>query len=761
MLLSGCEQIRWARNWTKPEQTSIYHRSPEDLATVPIDEHLASDPRTVSFPETSSEPLQLSLDEAIQMALNNAEVIRVLGGFSASSTGSTIYDVAISNTGIDTERARFDPNFTLNNTFSQNETPFPVVSPGPNGARIVGTDTDSYVLDGSLAKTNTLGGTATVRLGVNRSDIEPGMPLLNPQTSHFTELSYVQPLLRGAGQEANVAPILIARTETERSFFQFKGNTQQLVRSVIEGYWSLVSARTDRWAREQQVEQAEFAYDRELKKKERGLGDLGDVSQTRVALANFKASLVASKSAVLQREAALLNVLGLSPTEVGEVIPVTPPHEARIQYNWGELISMAQTYRPDLVELKLIIEADEQRALIAENNAKPQLDAVALYRWDGLRGRTPGGPTVATNADDFTDWTMGVNFSVPLGLRQSRAAVRQRELVVMRDHANLRQGVHSAVHQVALSIRTQDQLYEQYEAFLETRIAAEDNLLVQQAEFANGRTIFLNVLQAITDWGNAVSSEAQSLTQYNTELANLELQSGTILESHGVRFMEERFEFAGPCHLFEDVCYPAIVAPTENSPRYEAGDEPSEESFDLTNPLDEAKLKKKNDPKKILPPKLDGASLPGLSPLTATGGWNSDPWSNAGQPELTLFDEYKLKFGDAGTTSIADGVNKVDRVPASVLSVPGESRPFPIPPAPQTEAQPTNATSQVRPVRSIHSRIESPAPSPTSQQSQWRTTRDRVPAQPVSFVTQGVDRIELTRAARWVEAEEDPHSGRE
>jgi hypothetical protein len=47
----------------------------------------------------------------------------------------------------------------------------------------------------------------------------------------------------------------------------------------------------------------------------------------------------------------------------------------------------------------------------------PRADAVALYRWNGLEGRMPNGEEIGTNGDAFTDWTLGVNFSVPLYLR--------------------------------------------------------------------------------------------------------------------------------------------------------------------------------------------------------------------------------------------------------------------------------------------------------------------------------------------------------
>ena len=62
---------------------------------------------------------------------------------------------------------------------------------------------------------------------------------------------------------------------------------------------------------------------------------------------------------------------------------------SRLEPRWDELLSLAQDCRPDLIELKLIIEADEQAVVIANNLALPQVDAAFFYRWNGLEGRTP------------------------------------------------------------------------------------------------------------------------------------------------------------------------------------------------------------------------------------------------------------------------------------------------------------------------------------------------------------------------------------
>jgi hypothetical protein len=104
----------------------------------------------------------------------------------------------------------------------------------------------------------------------------------------------------------------------------------------------------------------------------------------------------------------------------------------------------------------------------------------------------------------------------------------------------------------------------------------------QRAEYDVGRAIFLNVLLAITDLGSAITSEAQALTQYNTLLAELELQTGTILETHGVRFYEERYGSIGPLgRLAQPVCYPESTPPSPNYDRYPAGEQPAENVFNL------------------------------------------------------------------------------------------------------------------------------------------------------------------------------------
>ncbi len=474
----------------------------------------------------------------------------------------------------------------------------------PFESLITSTPTDGYQSQLGLTKTNVLGGQWALNWTEDPTRVKAdGLPL-NPENPTTVSLGYTQPLLQGAGFAVNTAPIVIARLNTERSYFQYKDSVQEMVRGVIEAYWNLVQARIDVWARQIQVDESDYALTAARERKKAGFANESDVAQARVSYAQFKAALVASQANVLAQEGALRNILGLPPEDGRRIVPNSPPASKRLAPDWEKVIRLASERRPDVVELKLIVEADKQQLLQTENQALPQLNATALYRWNGLSGEMPNGQDISTRGGQYTDWSVGVTFAVPLGLRQGRASVRQQRLLIARDAENVAEGVHEAAHDLAVAVRDLDSAFEQYQALRETRDAAYDNLQYQTAQFRTGRVEYLNVLQAINDWGNAVSSEAQQLLAYNVDLAALERQTGTILETHGLVFNEERFRAAGPvpCH---DRSYPAALPIAGEPHRYPGGDEPAENAFDLKKPDPHTPA-----PPVVLPPPPDAVLPP-------------------------------------------------------------------------------------------------------------------------------------------------------
>ena len=235
----------------------------------------------------------------------------MLSGTTAVSSGQTIYDPATIQTTIDQEQARFDPVLQQNNKWSRTNTPEAVPNfSDPILSQLTGTPVDAYLSTLNLTKTNVLGGQWALNWTENpqkfsgssllANPLLPGSGFpLNPQDPNNMALSYTQPLLQGSGFKVNTAPIVIARLNTEQSYFQFKDSVQEMVRGVIEAYWDLVQARTDAWARKIQVQQSQEAYDREAARLKTGLGDLATVAQARVTYSQFRANLVAAEANVL------------------------------------------------------------------------------------------------------------------------------------------------------------------------------------------------------------------------------------------------------------------------------------------------------------------------------------------------------------------------------------------------------------------------------------------------------------------------------
>lgn len=561
------EEDQHSIRWHRPSQLSTARRVP---GFVPV---------TVATKDAVANERLLPLDEAIRIALQHSEVIRTLNSTVPSSFGATIYDTAIASTPIDRAIATFDPVFSANSSWRKSENPRTFIFPGVPGVGVAGSQFGGSSASIALRRRNRMGGTAGVEYGNNFSygDFPQGH-----RNEPRVELSYTQPLLSGAGVAVNEAPIVIARINQDRSYFQYKQSVQRLVSDVISAYWSLVSARTELWAREKQVEQAQESLDQSAAMFKNELADIGEVAQPRLALANFKAQLISARGDVIQQEANLRNLLGLPPEDGNRLVPSTPPTRDRLRFDWQEMVQTAQQFRPDLIELHLVQAADRQRLIQADNQAQPELEAFAVQGWNGISGHIPFQGRFSEGGSSFPNWTLGVRFEVPISLRAARATVRSSELQLATDQANIRQGLHATEHLLATTIRNLDQSYEQYEAFRETRAAALTNLQVQLAEKRAGRVIFLDVLQAITAWGDAVASEALSLTSYNASLAALEEETGTILETHNVTFAEEQYGSIGAWGKhFRDECYPRSLQPQRNGARYPDGVEPSEEAFEL------------------------------------------------------------------------------------------------------------------------------------------------------------------------------------
>ena len=106
-----------------PEQRSLQIRAPGQLARASIPP--SPPPATVADPQWDAKPNYLSLSDVLNISLQNMDVVRVLTGVAASTTGRTVYDTAITNAGVDAARGVFDPALNVSNNWSKTTRPRP------------------------------------------------------------------------------------------------------------------------------------------------------------------------------------------------------------------------------------------------------------------------------------------------------------------------------------------------------------------------------------------------------------------------------------------------------------------------------------------------------------------------------------------------------------------------------------------------------------------------------------------------------------
>ncbi len=566
LLAAGCHQpslmVGDACDSTIGLPFSLLHDS--DCTTASIDHIVVSapdltPPRTPSNPE-AAEIWELSLAQALQIALENSDVVRTLTGFGVSAGPTTAFDPAIAETQVQSALAAFDTTLATSLFWNRNDQP-PGITFG--GGIPIPNQRDQASFASSLTKLMATGGTAEVAFNTNYLFIPAfsrppgpdgivGTPddiVRTPaQYAPNVEFSLRQPLLRGAGADVQRSAVVIARLQSDQSQWDFKLAMLELVRSVEQAYWELHAAHVSLRAIERVVPLAQEVVRIEESRLEFQKAIPADVAQARAQFHEFRQQRVQAMTAVLEREARLRNLLGLAPSDGRRIVPCDEPARSPITIDWAGTVTTALDARPDVVRQRLSVRVRELQLLMAKDGLRPQLDAHALWRISGLDRQLDEAIGVLTD-NQFTDWQLGVSLNVPLGFRQASANVHAAELTLGRDRIQLRQTVHATSHQLGDIVRELDSLYEQYQAAAERLEANNQWLEGARIRFENpppaaeGQDSLLQALSvyqvALSSWSQAAVEASRLLAQYNTALARLEEAKGTLLDARNIALYED------------------------------------------------------------------------------------------------------------------------------------------------------------------------------------------------------------------------------
>ena len=295
------------------------------------------------------------------------------------------------------------------------------------------------------------------------------------------------------GREARSANLAISAADPDADEWGFQSAIMAHVRSIEQQYWALSSQQTAVWIREATIKLAEEAVRRE--KADLGGGRLKPVDMAEVdrAIEALKTALEAARADRTTIERQFRNILGLPVEDRRKMLAATPPVLAPTELRWEACLAEMTARQPDIQALR--------RSLAA---AQAQAD------------QRPGDAAQA-------------------------AVARQKAF-----YDQVVQGTTKSLARFFAEIEAQ---YKHLTTAQRLTIAAQQRLAAQRASYDQGRITIDRLLDAITQYANAVSQESLYASSYNTTLAAFEEAQGTILPHGGIQILAPRRRPDGPAKL--------------------------------------------------------------------------------------------------------------------------------------------------------------------------------------------------------------------
>ncbi|TWT39363.1 TolC family protein [Blastopirellula retiformator] len=527
----------------------------------------------------------ISLQEAVETALANSQVMKDLGGVLRSPDAlETIYDPGRVYTdgqfGEEAALSAFDASFGAAAYFEQNDYGVNNVTVGQNG--LFKQDYNNYEF--GIEKKSVTGATFSLR-NVTQYDNnnQEASFITNPFTfgqswTNYAEAQWRQPLLQGAGVMYNriAGPngepgfangVLVARTRTDISLAEFEVAVRNLVSDVENAYWDLYYAYRDLDAKVEARDNALRVWQNVQANAGQGRRTADQEGQAREQYYRFESEVINSlhgrltprtqtnygssggtfvqTGGVRVSERRLRVIMAVDINGPQLLRPSDDPPVAKVKFDWDAIALEAVARRPELRRQKWVIKQKELELLANKNFLKPQLDLVARYRLRGF-GKDLWGydqpqydNAVQSMMDgDFQEYQMGIEFDMPIGFRRGHAAVRSSELALAREKAILREQENFIMYGLSNTYGEIERAHQVMEAQFNRREAAYAQQRAVEASHEAGFAPLDLLLEAQRRVIDANILFYQARVDYAQAIKNVHYEKGSLLEHNNI-FMAE------------------------------------------------------------------------------------------------------------------------------------------------------------------------------------------------------------------------------
>jgi outer membrane protein TolC len=354
------------------------------------------------------------------------------------------------------------------------------------------------------------------------------------------QISISQPLLRGAGPDANTANLANARDQEEVNRLTFRAVLMTTISDVIATYRALLRAQ-----QQMRIAELSLTRSRDLLRVNKVLIDTGrmaaqDLVQSEADVAERELALVSAENQLDSAQLALLALLDIGKTRVVRANDKLVLPEIALP-GYEKALEIARDNRPDYLALRLQRGAAERGVTVARNNRLWDLSLTASLNGGGTGSGLTGAYRSLAGADSHS-WNVGVVLSIPLygdlsRRRQvlgARTALEAYEIAVVEMEESIEIAVLDALRSAHVARRQVDLARRAYALGVKSHELERNKLRL-------GQSSNFEVVRIQADLVTVELSQLNAVIAYLDALTRLDQVLGTTLETWRIDVRTEEF----------------------------------------------------------------------------------------------------------------------------------------------------------------------------------------------------------------------------
>lgn len=486
-------------------------------------------PASGAAPAVAGPELQLSADQAVEMALENNL------GIQASRLSPEVQELALAQT-----RSAYVPLVFSTTTRNSNS------NPPDNFLAGSGTLISEGVRSTAGVAQNVPwgGGRYQFSLDGGRNTTNNPTDPFSPRLSSNMNFSFTQPLLQNFTIDQTRQQILVGEKQREIVDVQLRQQITQTARRVRSAYFDLVGAIGQLAVARQTLELAEQSLRDNQTRVEVGTLPPIDIIEAQAEVSRNEEGVIVAEARIRTLEDAL-RALIMDPAQpdfwTTRIVPTDQPVVTPQPVDVEGAIANALASRTDLAEARKELEQIDIGMRFARNQRLPEVNAVVNYGLAGLGGTrteydySQGFPIpIGTSQRSFSDalrdvfgneyktWSVQLQVSYPMGRSAAEASLAQGRVQRQQNVTAIRQlemivatSVRDAARQVETSLK-------RVEATRKAREFAERRLEAEQKRMTVGLSTTFQLFQAQRELSAQRLSELTAMIDYNRALVNFQ-----------------------------------------------------------------------------------------------------------------------------------------------------------------------------------------------------------------------------------------------